>query len=61
MEYSWATLISEHKLAEAFKVSTATLKRLRDKGLPHVKIGAKVFYHEGTTVRWLAEAGGPSV
>ena len=46
-------LISEKNLAEALGISKQVLYGFRQKGLPWLNIGGKVFYHEQTFMEWL--------
>lgn len=46
-------LISEKNLAEALGVSKSTLYQFRQKGLPWLKLGGKVFYHESIFMEWV--------
>ncbi len=47
------SLIRERDLAKALSVSTETLVKLRSSGCPWIKLGGKVFYHEGEFMEWL--------
>jgi hypothetical protein len=47
------SLIRERDLAKALSVSTETLAGWRSNGCPWLKLGRKVFYHEGEFMEWL--------
>lgn len=50
-------LLPERDLAEFLGVSQATLRDLRAKGAPYVRIGRRVFYHDESFVGWLVGEG----
>ena len=47
--------MSQKVLAEALGVSPDFLRKLREKGLPFLRLGGKVLYHETEVCRWLLE------
>ena len=48
-------LVSEKNLGEALGVSKSTLYQFRQKGLPWLKLGGKVFYHESVFMEWILD------
>ena len=48
-------LISEKSLMEALGISRSTLYGLRRQGLPSVRIGHSIFYHEEVFRDWILE------
>ncbi len=47
------SLIRERDLAKALALSPETLAKWRLNGCPWLKLGGKVFYHEGEFMEWL--------
>ena len=54
-EYLWADLNSEKSVAKALGVSPSTLFNLRKAGLPYLRVGGRVFFHQPTAVKWIVE------
>ncbi|NQT91464.1 MAG: helix-turn-helix domain-containing protein [Lentisphaerae bacterium] len=52
---TWDSLNTEEEVAKALGVARETLRGLRHKGMPYLKVGRLVYFHEPTAVRWLLE------
>jgi phage terminase Nu1 subunit (DNA packaging protein) len=46
--------IPAEKLAKAFGVSTQTVLRWREQGLPYVPVGQKIYFRASSVAVWLA-------
>ena len=47
--------LSPRAMAEALDVHPGYLAKLRKRGMPYVRLGGKIFYHETEVCRWMLQ------
>ena len=48
-------LTLEKDVVEEFKISRSTMWKWRKKGLPHIRLGRKIFYNIDALIEWWRE------